>query len=210
MFAGVRSPYLVALYDAGQEDGTFYYAMAYHPMGSLASPARALTRTEILRAVAHAAHAAHALHEAGVVHRDIKPANILLHDDGAHLSDLGLAQILNPGQTTTGVGPVTSVEFLDPAIIRGEPASRATDIYALGATLHRALTGQGIHGELPARDALLALRRVLASPPTLDASLDPATAALVGACLEPDPLRRPATAADVAGRIEALPTEVSA
>lgn len=206
VFAGVRSPYLVALYDAGQEDGTFYYAMAYHPLGSLATPARPLTRDEVLRAVTHAALAAHALHEVGVVHRDIKPANILLHEEGAHLSDLGLAQILTPGQTTTGVGSVTAVEYLDPAIVRGEPASRATDIYALGATLHRALAGTGIHGELPDSDPLLALRRVLSSPPTIDPALEPAAAALVRACLDPDPTRRPATADGLAHQISALPT----
>lgn len=205
LFASVRSPYLVALFDAGQEDGTFYYAMAYHPLGSLAAPARPLERAEVLRAVAHAARAADALHEAGVVHRDIKPANILLHDDGAHLSDLGLAQILNPGQTTTGVGSVTAVEYLDPAIVRGEPATRATDIYALGATLHRAASGVGIHGDLPDRDPLLALRRVLSQPPAIAPALDPAVAQIVSSCIDPDPARRPPTALVVAEAIDALP-----
>ncbi len=207
LVAGIGSPHLVVLYEAGLDDGSFYCSMAYHPLGSLASATRPLSRGEVLRALAHAARGAHALHEAGVVHRDVKPTNVLVHDEGAHLSDVGLAPILHPGQTTTGVGSVTAVEYLDPAIIRGEPATRATDIYALGATVHRVLAGDGIHGDLPERDALAALRRVLAHPPTIAPALDAPTAALVTACLDPDPARRPPTAAAVADAIEALPIE---
>lgn len=204
-FASVKSPYLVKLYDAGQQGGTFYYAMQYHPLGSLAAPARPLARAEVLRACRHVALAAHDLHEAGIVHRDIKPTNVLLHEEGASLSDLGLAQLLNPGQTMTGVGSVGAVEYLDPTIIQGGHASRATDIWSIGATLHRALTGHGIYGELPDRDPLLALRKVLSSQPQVSPMLAPADAAVVAACLEPDATLRPATAAAVAEMIEGLP-----
>lgn len=206
-FASVHSRYLVRLYDAGQQGGTFYYAMQYHPLGSLATPARPLSRAEVLRACRHVALAAHDLHQAGIVHRDIKPTNVLLHEDGAHLSDLGLAQLLNPGQTMTGVGSVGAVEYLDPTIIHGGQASRATDIWSIGATLHRALTGHGIYGELPDRDPLLALRRVLSSEPQISPNLSDADTAVIAACLDPDPTARPATAAEVAALIEGLPTE---
>src|SRR5512143_297089 len=131
-FAAVRSPYLVRLFDAGQQAGTFFYAMEYLPMGSLAAPARPLERGEVLRAVAQAALAAHDLHEAGLVHRDVKPGNVLVHEAGAKLSDLGLAQILAPGVTITGMGSVGSVEYLDPAILRGRRPSRSTDVVVAG------------------------------------------------------------------------------
>jgi serine/threonine protein kinase len=203
LFAAIDSRYLVRLFDAGQEGGTFYYAMEYHPLGSLATPARPLTRAEVLRAMTDAARAADDLHEAGCVHRDIKPANVLLHENGAILSDLGLAQILNPGQTVTGIGSLGSMEFMDPEVMRGAPPSRACDIWSLGATLHRALTGVGIYGELP--DApLLALRAVLSSQPELAPSLSAAEAAVIRRCLDPDLTHRPATAAELATQIEAL------
>ncbi len=142
-FAAVRSPYLVTLYDAGQQGDDLYYSMEYLPDGSLADAAGSLPAGQALAAVADAARAADALHEAGIAHNDIKPRNIMLHASGAKLSDLGLSQLLSPGLTITGLGPAGSVEFLDPAIIRGEVPSRATDIYALGASLHRVLTGPG-------------------------------------------------------------------
>jgi serine/threonine protein kinase len=205
-FASVQSPYLVTLYDAGQEGGTFYYSMEYFPLGSLAAPARPLTRPETIRAVTHAARAAHSLHEAGVAHRDIKPANVMLHEHGAKLSDLGLAQVLQPGQTVTGIGTVGSIEFIDPVIMRGERASRATDIWSLGLTLHRALTGVGVYGELPDRDPLLALRKVLSTSPTLDPGLSPAERSVVEACIEPDLAKRIPTAEALAQRLDQLPT----
>ena len=205
-FAAVRSAYLVRLFDAGQQAGTFYYAMEYLPLGSLMTPARPLSREEKLRAVTQAALAAHDLHEAGMVHRDIKPANVLVTEDGARLSDLGLAQVMAPGQTITGMGAIGSVEFIDPAILRGRRPSRATDVYSLGVTLHHALTGVGIYGPLPQGDPLLALRRVLATEPRLDASLSPEEAAIVARCLDPDPDKRPLTAAEAAADIGRLRT----
>lgn len=203
-FASAASPYLVTLYDAGQQDGSFFYAMEYFPQGSLAAPATPLTRAQVLLAVAQAARAAHALHEAGVVHRSIKPENILLHPEGARLSDLGLAQALAPGQTVTGLGPIGTVEYLEPAILLGQRGSRASDIWSIGITLHRALTGTGVYGELSQKDPLLAVRTVLSQKPVLSPELDPRDADLIGRCLAPEAADRPATAEALAVELEAL------
>src|SRR5437764_15003856 len=204
VFAAIESPYLVTLFDAGQDGNSFFYAMEHFPMGSLAAPSRVLERPEVLRAVTDAARAAHALHEAGVAHRDIKPDNIELHAGGAKLSDLGMAQLLTPGLTVTGMGPIDSVEYIDPVLISGGRASRATDIWSLGVVIHRAITGRGVYGELPSDDPLLALRRVLSATPALDPSLSAPEAELVSSCLAPDPGDRPPTAEDVAKRLEEL------
>ncbi len=203
-FASAASPYLVTLYDAGQQDGSFFYAMEYFPDGSLAAPVAPLTRAQVLVAVAQAARAAHALHEAGVVHRSIKPENILLHHDGARLSDLGLAQALAQGQTMTGLGPIGTVEYLEPGILLGQRGSRASDIWSLGVTLHRALTGQGVYGELSQADPLFAVRTVLSTKPVLSLDLDPRDAELLGRCLAQEAADRPATAEGLADELEAL------
>jgi serine/threonine protein kinase len=107
----------------------------------------------------------------------------MLHEDGGKLSDLGLARVFNAGAALTGMAPETSVEFLDPSLLLGEPPSRATDIWALGATLHRALSGRGLYGELPEHQPLLAIRRVQSSPPTVDPSLTAGESELVLSCL---------------------------
>lgn len=199
-FAVVQSPYLVTLYDAGQQGGIFYYSMEYLPAGSLAESAGPLGLAGKLRAVACAAMAAQALHDAGIVHHDIKPGNVLIADKGAKLSDLGLSQVLTPGVQVTGMGQISSVEFTDPGLLRGEEPSPAADVWSLGATLHWALTGQGLYGKLPTDDALLTLRTVLSKPPTISDGLDPAMADLIRSCLK-DPGSRP-SALEVA---ESLP-----
>jgi serine/threonine protein kinase len=203
-FASAKSPYLVTLFDAGQQDGSFFYSMQYFPMGSLAEPVRPLKPAEILVAVSQAALAAHALHEAGVVHRSIKPENILLQEDGARLSDLGLAEALAPGATVTGLGPIGAVEYIEPAILLGKRGSRASDIWSLGITLHHALTGVGVYGDLPAKDALAAVRKVLSSSPELSPTLDPAVAAVLAKALATDPEDRQRDALTFAQELQAL------
>jgi len=209
-FAAVRSPYLVTVYDAVLED-TFAYAMQYFPLGSLSAPARPLARTEVHRALENAARAAHALHEAGMAHSDIKPANVLLTEGsggsaagiGGRLSDLGLARFLAPGATLTSMGRASSVEYVDPDVIGGARPSRRTEIWALGATVHRALAGTGLYGELPDAQPLLAIRKVLGAQPRIDPALRPDEAELVRQCLAPDNGRLP-TADAVADRLAAL------
>ncbi|MBA9007077.1 MULTISPECIES: serine/threonine-protein kinase [Thermomonospora] len=201
-FAAVRSPHLVTLYDAGQQAGIFYYSMEYLPGGSLASPAGPRDRADYHRALACAARAAQALHDAGIVHRDINPSNVLLTEDGGKLADLGLAQVLAPGVTITGMGALPSVEFTDPAVLRGEPATTAVDVWSLGAVLHWFAAGTGIYGGLPVHDPLLTLRKVLSNAPTVSEDLPPKVADLVRSCLG-DPSTRP-TAAQFAERLETL------
>lgn len=202
-FAGVSSPYLVTLFDAGQDRGTFFYAMEYLPRGSLAKPAQPVARGETLAAVADAADAAHSLHEAGLVHRDIRPGNILLAEDGGRLSDLGLAQVFSQSGAVTAMAPIGSVEYVDPLLFRGLPASRASDIWSLGVSLHRALAGIGIYGELQEADPLLALHQVMSTPPRISPSVGAEVAPIIAACLDPDPVHRPATAREVAQSLRA-------
>jgi eukaryotic-like serine/threonine-protein kinase len=204
-FAAVPSSYLVSLYDAGQHDGVLYYSMEYLNRGSLAEPSQPVSQTEAVTAVRDAALAVSALHAAGLVHRDIKPGNVMLHEHGGKLSDLGLAHVIAPGVTVTGMGPVASIEYTDPELLQGAPASPGTDIWSLGATLHRVLSGQGIYGQdLPADDGLLALRRVLSAAPEPAPGLPAGAAKLIGECIGPA-AKRP-SAAQFAGRLEPLLT----
>jgi eukaryotic-like serine/threonine-protein kinase len=204
-FAALSSPYLVRLYDAGQDDSVVYYAMEHHPMGSLARPATPLSPRAACAAVADAARAAHALHEVGLVHRDIKPGNVLLTADGGRLSDLGLAHHLSPGQTLTAMGPIRSIEYIDPRVLRGDRVSRASDVWSLGATLHFALAGRGPYPGLAEDDPLLALRSVMKQEPVIGGAVGEAAARVVEKCLAPDPSARYRTALALAEDIASLP-----
>jgi serine/threonine protein kinase len=207
-FATVKSSYLVTLYDAGQQGDDLFFSMEYAPAGSLAAPTEPISAHAALAAVADAARGAHALHDAGMAHNDIKPGNVLLCDGGGRLSDIGLSQVLMPGLMVTGLGRAGSVEYFDPAVVKGELPSRATDIFALGATLHRALTGAGLYGELPADDPILAMRTVLSRAPVISDSLPGEVKDLIACAVDANPAARPQTAAEFAERIDAVAAQV--
>jgi serine/threonine-protein kinase len=209
-FEGLHSDRLVPLYDAGLDNGAMYYAMRYHPQGSLATPTQELSRRQRLTAVSRAARGAHELHEAGTVHRAIKPANVLLDDAGGCLSDIGTAQLVKPGLTVTGLGPHSGIgahgelEYIDPWLLRGRHVGRTSDIWSLGVTLHVCLTGHGLYPALPSADPLVAVRLHVKSTPELDPDLAADERAVIARALQPERSQRYLTAADLADDIDKL------
>jgi serine/threonine protein kinase len=197
--AHIHSPYLVTLYDTGQHDGVFYYAMEYLSEGSLSRTAHPVRGPAALRAVADVAQAAASMHSAGLVHGAIKPGNVLLTTIGAKLADPGLAPIFRPGITVTGRGSAASLEFTDPAVLEGEVPNAAADVWSLGALLHRAVTGRGVYGDVPDGDGLFALRWIVGTRPALSGDLPGPIAEIVRDCLAPA-AHRP-SAAVVADRL---------
>ena len=205
LFSRVNSSHLVILYDAGQHEEYFFYSMQWCPGGTLAEPTSPLDHAAKLRAVADAARAAHDLHEAGIAHRDLRPGNVLLRADGsACLGDLGLAQF--GSGSVTSMAPMASIGFVDPKLITGDRASRASDIYSLGAILHWTLTGKHIHPGIEGVDPMMAVRSVLRQPPHIERDLlSDEEADLILACTSANVEQRPATALEVATLIESLP-----
>jgi serine/threonine-protein kinase len=114
-----------------------------------------------------------------VVHRDLKPGNILVDAEGrARLLDFGIARLLDDaaaeGVTRTEHLLLTP-EYAAPEQIRGEPASTASDVFALGAVLYELLTGQKAV-RLASNDIAEILRASEAEPipPSRVADLPPA------------------------------------
>src|SRR5262249_21034037 len=98
--------------------------------------------------VARLAGAVHYAHRQGVVHRDLKPGNVLLTADGApKVTDFGLARRLGGETGLTRPGqPLGTPEYMAPEQAQGRPASPATDVFSLGASLYRLLTGRPPYG----------------------------------------------------------------
>lgn len=201
--AQTGSAYLLDVVEAGLDEDSLYVAMDYMGLGSLAAPGRPLSHTEVLLALSHAADAAHALHQSGIAHAAIKPQNIMIGPNSALLSDIALGRLLRPGLTLTGVAIAGSVEFLDPAVLGGQAPDRSSDVWSLGATLHRAIAGAGLYGELPDNEPLVAIRRVMSDAPVIAGQLPAEVAEVIASCLA-EPHRRTPTAGAVADRLAAL------
>ncbi|MEG3636327.1 serine/threonine-protein kinase [Micromonospora palythoicola] len=158
-----------------------------------------------LRMAAEVASALAAAHRLGVVHCDVKPGNVMLTDNGAKVLDFGIAALAGaptPGGRPAGGALMGTPAYLAPERLGNDPPHPASDVYALGALLYRALTGDV---PLPVRSWPDAVRvhadRPAVAPPRVP-GLSADLAQLVLACLDPDPERRP-TAGRLATRLRA-------
>ncbi|MEU7578294.1 serine/threonine-protein kinase [Streptomyces sp. NPDC041068] len=149
--AALDSPYIVAVHDHGEDDGTAYLVMALVQGRSLDQVLRESVRVPLADALRWAADICRALdvaHTAGVVHRDIKPGNVMVAQDGtAKVVDFGIATYLERAAgdsrlTQTGQMPFGSVPYLAPERFRQEPGDGRTDLYALGCVLYELLVGR--------------------------------------------------------------------
>jgi eukaryotic-like serine/threonine-protein kinase len=142
----------------------------------------------VLRLGLGLAEALQAIHAAGVVHRDLKPSNVLLAADGPRVIDFGIARAAEHSSLTRTGTILGSAGFMAPEQITGGETGPAADVFALGAVLTFAATGQGPFGE--GRTEALAYRVVYADP-TLGGVPDPVRE-VVARCLAKDPQYRPA------------------
>mgnify|MGYP000523215354 CR=1 FL=1 len=204
--------HLVTAYEAGQDDGVLFFAMAYVNGRTLHDRLRAegpLTEEAALRITHKLAHAlAYAWTEHRLLHRDIKPANILLDARGEpKLADLGLARSLEGGTDgRTAPGAIMGTpNYMSPEAAEGRPLDPRSDIYSLGATLWSMLTGQIPFDGEPV-NAVLRKQVSEPLPPVTrwNPSVSPETVALLNAMLEKDPRRRVRTWEELIARIEAL------
>ncbi len=166
-------------------DGAGYVVMDLYA-GSAAdrlAAERTLPVADALRIGAQVAEALAHTHEAvpdRILHRDIKPSNILLTADGAAvLSDFGISAIRREDGRYAATAMLGTKGYMAPEVHAGQPDSVASDLYALGATLHTLLLG-----EPPSAFAPLLPGAALPAP----------VAAVLRRALSPDPADRPASA----------------
>jgi len=185
-------PHLPVVHAAGTtpSQGRPYLVTTRYERGTLLDRVRRggpLTTAEVLAVGADVAAALWTLHQLGVVHGDVKPENVFAAPDGWVLGDLGSAWL------RAGRGPARSLTppYAAPEVWRRSSPTVAADLYSLALTLRFAATG-----EVP----------VAGNPPDVDElrELFPDHPELVRA-LDPDPRRRPRSAADLARRLRATP-----
>jgi len=196
--AQLAHPNVVAVYDAGEQDGRPYIVMEYADGESLAEELRRRGRLPAHEASALAAQVAGGLahaHLAGIVHRDVKPANLIRANGSVKIADFGIAHAVEATRLTQAGTVLGTAAYLAPEQALGGEVTPASDVYGLGAVLYELLAGRPPH-EAETLTELLARKRdePIAPPGTLEPSVPPELDALVMRCLDDDADRRPAAA----------------
>ncbi|WP_405586412.1 protein kinase domain-containing protein [Streptomyces sp. NBC_01190] len=154
--ARISHPNVIVVHDVVDDDGLPSIVMEYVPsvtLGELLKEQGPLSVPEAARVGRGMVAALRAAHRAGVLHRDVKPGNVLLGTagtaqgdaDGAYrvvLTDFGIAQASGTSTLTRTGELIGSIDFLSPERIRGAMPGPEADLWALGATLYQAVTGE--------------------------------------------------------------------
>jgi eukaryotic-like serine/threonine-protein kinase len=141
----LNHPHIVDIFDAVVEPGRSYLVMEYVPGTTLqahADPATLLPIGKVVEIIFKCVRALEYACRHGVIHRDIKPGNVLLSQSGeTKVGDFG-ASFQQKLDHTTQISAVGSPAYMSPEQIRVEPLTHQTDIYSLGVTMYRLLTGR--------------------------------------------------------------------
>lgn len=205
VLAGLDDPAIVPVYYAGDDAERPYYVMRLVDGVAVDRGLAGKAPQEVAAVFEQIARALGKVHRAGVLHRDLKPDNVLVEAGGrAVLVDFGLASPVGASAVDAGDEPlVGTLDFLAPELLAEAPATVASDVYALGATLYVVLTGS-----VPFAAATLAekVQAIRSGDPPLPRALRPdVPKALQGICLkamEREPAHRYATADDFARDLE--------
>ena len=145
--AGLSShPNVATIYDVGEHEGRTFMVMELLTGGTVADQIRGdkeISHPTALRWLREAASALDAAHAADVVHRDVKPANMLLDERGRlAIGDFGIARLALEDQLTATGTVLGTAAYISPEQAVGDPATAASDRYALAVVAFELLTGE--------------------------------------------------------------------
>ena len=193
--ARVSSPHVVAVYAVGEDPAAGpFVVMEFLEGEDLHARLRREGKVPWPKAVRYASDAIlglKAAEGAGIVHRDVKPANLFVVGERALITDFGLArEIKGAGVTQAGL-VVGTPAYLAPEVIRGSPATHASDLYSLGATLFHLIAGRPPFTEESPLEVLATALRTEAPSLSSLVEVPPTLSSLIARMLAKDPAARP-------------------
>jgi len=190
--AGLQHPNVVAVFDRGDIDGTYYIAMQYLEGNSLKELIDAgLSPEQAAALIRQVLEAARFAHRHGIVHRDLKPQNVIVDAEGkAVVTDFGIARAGVSEITQTG-SVMGTPHYLSPEQAQGQDVTLVSDLYSIGVILYEALTRRvPFEGESAVAVAMKQVSQPPQRPSSIAPEVSPALDAVVMRALEKDPGQR--------------------
>ncbi|MEI7593080.1 MAG: Stk1 family PASTA domain-containing Ser/Thr kinase [Actinomycetes bacterium] len=204
--ANLNHPNIVAIYDWGQQSGTYFIVMEYVEGRSLSDLIRTDGPLHPRRAAEITADVAAALgfaHRNGVVHRDVKPGNVIISPTGqVKVADFGIAQAITGAadqSNLTQAGAVMgTATYFSPEQAQGKPVDPRSDLYSLGCVLFEMVTSRPpFGGDTPVAIAFQHVQSPVPLPSGSGVELPVALEAIDVQLLAKDPADRYASAEDL-------------
>ena len=205
--AGLSHPNIVAIFDRGEWNGTYYIAMEYVAGRSLKAIVREsgpLDPVLAIDTVIQILRAARFAHRRGVIHRDLKPHNVILDEEGrARVTDFGIARAGASDMTMTG-SIMGTAQYLSPEQAQGHTVSASSDLYSIGVILYELLTGVvPFEGETAVAIAFKQVSAIPRPPSELNPRLPHSLDTVVLRALAKDPAQRYADDDELIAALEA-------
>lgn len=212
--ARLNHPNIVTVHDFGEDQGKLFIAMELLEGTDLREiiangtpltlPVKFSLLSQVCEGIAFA-------HDQEIVHRDIKPGNIQVQRNGhVKVMDFGLARGSTPDMTLAG-SILGTPNYMSPEQVRGEAATRRSDVFALGAVFYELFTGRKAFEANSLAGVVYQVMSVEPAPVEAhDRTLPPGLSALVARAMAKDPADRQADAGQLLMSLRAIETVVRA
>lgn len=174
----LKHPHIVGVLDYNEVQNLVYLVMPFISGETLHEriARRRVTDVEAARWIGQVAEALEFAHGQGIIHRDVKPSNILIDDEGnAHLTDFGLARMIEGSNTLTGSMLMGTPSYVSPEQGRGKRVDGRADQYSLGVVMYQLAAGRvPFEGSTPMATVLMHIQEPVPRPGRFNPNLSPA------------------------------------
>ena len=199
--ANLSSPYIVNVYDWGQDDGTYYIVMEFVRGSDLKTAIKergAINQRKVTEIGSQVCQALSVAHKQDIIHRDVKPQNIMVQPDGnVKVMDFGIARAKNSTMDKTA-SVLGTAHYISPEQAQGKDLTPASDLYSLGIVMYEAATGKlPFDGPDAVSVAMKQVQEIPVPPSEIKPDIDPGLEAIIMKAMSKNPSERFSTAMEM-------------